>query len=247
MNKTDIDWADRSWNPITGCLHNCEYCYARGIANRFGVKPTIQKAMVLNIPHEDVNGKIVPFPNGFNPTLHRYRLDEPQKIKKPQTIFVGNMADMFGDWVPDEWIAEVFKACEAAPWHRYLFLTKNPKRYIDVKHKLPSGNNYWYGTTATTSTMSIFWSEQHNIFVSIEPLQEQANIGKMFLGRKSDPSMIIVGAETGNRKSKIIPKREWIETIVNACREASVPIFLKNNLKEIWGEPLIQEFPWEEK
>lgn len=34
--KTKIDWCDSTWNPVTGCEHNCEYCYARGIANRFG-------------------------------------------------------------------------------------------------------------------------------------------------------------------------------------------------------------------
>ena len=38
MNKTKIDWCDSTWNPVTGCLHGCKYCYARGIANRFGGK-----------------------------------------------------------------------------------------------------------------------------------------------------------------------------------------------------------------
>lgn len=36
MNKTKIDWCDSTWNPVTGCLHGCEYCYARDIAHRFG-------------------------------------------------------------------------------------------------------------------------------------------------------------------------------------------------------------------
>lgn len=34
--KTKIDWADSTWNPVTGCRHSCEYCYARKIAERFG-------------------------------------------------------------------------------------------------------------------------------------------------------------------------------------------------------------------
>lgn len=38
MNKTKIDWADMTWNPVTGCLHGCEYCYARKIAERFKSK-----------------------------------------------------------------------------------------------------------------------------------------------------------------------------------------------------------------
>ena len=33
--KTKIDWCDSTWNPVTGCLHGCEYCYARRIAERF--------------------------------------------------------------------------------------------------------------------------------------------------------------------------------------------------------------------
>lgn len=36
MNKTKIDWCDSTWNPVTGCFHDCEYCYARSIATRFG-------------------------------------------------------------------------------------------------------------------------------------------------------------------------------------------------------------------
>lgn len=35
MDKTKIEWADATWNPVTGCFHSCEYCYARRIAERF--------------------------------------------------------------------------------------------------------------------------------------------------------------------------------------------------------------------
>ncbi|MFR1061782.1 MAG: DUF5131 family protein [Enterocloster sp.] len=60
------------------------------------------------------------------PTFHKYRLNEYQN-KKSRNIFVCSMADLFGEWVPDEWIEEVFEACDNAPQHNYLFLTKNPK------------------------------------------------------------------------------------------------------------------------
>ena len=43
MNHTSIDWAEYSWNPVTGCQRGCDYCYARRIAERFhgpdGFKP----------------------------------------------------------------------------------------------------------------------------------------------------------------------------------------------------------------
>jgi hypothetical protein len=57
---------------------------------------------------------------------------------------------------------------------------------------------------------------------------------------------VIIGAETGSRKGRITPERKWIENIVNSCREHNVPVFLKNSLAEIWGGPLIQEYPWEQ-
>ena len=181
------------------------------------------------------------------PTFHRYRLGEPQKIKKPQTIFVGSMADIFGEWMPDGWIEEVFKACEAAPWHRYLFLTKNPNRYAELatKSMLPTfGSNNWYGSTVVDSKNDSYSPVSLNTFLSVEPLQSPVDIKVAdFWGRIMN--WVIVGAETGNRKDKITPKREWVKNIVEACRAVNVPVFLKNNLQDIWQEPLPQEFPWE--
>lgn len=80
------------------------------------------------------------------------------------------MADLFGSWVPDEWIEEVFAACERAPQHTYLFLTKNPKRYLTLAGKLPAKANMWYGTTATTPDENFFWRGALHTFVSIEPI-----------------------------------------------------------------------------
>ena len=141
MTKTKIEWCDYTFNPVTGCLHNCEYCYAMKIAKRFGgvdehISREIPQHMVYIFNNKPtLKGKAAPYPFGFIPTFHRYRLDEPQRVKKPQNVFVCSMADLFGDWVPDEWVQQVFEACEKAPWHRYLFLTKNPKRYIELFKK----------------------------------------------------------------------------------------------------------------
>ena len=162
-DKTKIDWADATWNPVTGCLHGCEYCYARRIAERFGSKqmPIFTDLPVLNEPVRCTDtyeymriagisaGNVQPYPFDFTPTFHRYRLDIPARWTKPRTIFVCSMADLFGEWVPDEWIKAVFDACAAAPQHRYLFLTKDPGRYCDLERAglLPSGDNYWFGAT----------------------------------------------------------------------------------------------------
>ncbi len=260
MDKTKIDWCDSTWNPVTGCLHGCEYCYARGIANRFKghndldyfmrleEHPEIadEKIHVLEKPlaRYSLEGSVAPYPFGFEPTFHRYRLNE-YIGKKGRNIFVCSMADLFGKWVPDSWIEEVFKACEKAPQHNYLFLTKNPQRYIDLSKKglLPSQN--WYGYSATKQ--EDLWTFHHaddcptkNLFVSIEPILESVKPG---FCSHCPADWVIIGAETGNRRGKVLPRREWIEEIVMECEYSGIPIFMKSSLTDIWGEPLIREFP----
>jgi protein gp37 len=183
-----------------------------------------------------------PYPFGFVPTFHRYRLREPEATKTPKTVFVGSMTDLFGDWVPDEWIQEVFAACAAAPQHRYLFLTKNPERYVMMGELglLPEHKNFWYGTTVTDDEAPLFWSELHNTFLSIEPILAP------FIGSvRNKADWVIIGAETGNRKGKVIPRREWIDNIVANCREAGIPVFMKESLRGLMGSEFVQEYPWE--
>ena len=258
--NTKIDWCDSSWNPVTGCLHDCEYCYARGIAKRYGgynIDPvgesvTIrtfsgQKIVELDnqVNRVDKNHaiRIAPYPYGFTPTLHRYRLDQPMAWTQPRTIFVCSMADLFGEWVPDGWIEEVFKACEAAPQHRYLFLTKNPSRYESVLNS-PMPDNMWFGWSqeGPIGNKAAFHTDADvlvNTFVSIEPLLRPfeefciKNIG-----------WAIVGAETGNRKNKVIPEKKWVMDIAEACEQAGVPLFMKESLRKIMGDDFRQEFPW---
>lgn len=125
MNETKIDWAEMSWNPVTGCRHGCPYCYARRTAHRFDARLEDHAAVGgLHVLEERIKG--TPYPYGFEPTLHRYRLDQPERKKEGRTVFVCSMADLFGRWVPTAWIRDVLDACQRAPQHRYLFLTKTP-------------------------------------------------------------------------------------------------------------------------
>lgn len=152
MEKTKIDWCDSTWNPVTGCYNECGYCYARRIAERFGGSQNHANIFDLAEPVRGEDGKAKAYPYGFSPTFHRYRLED-YKDKEGRNIFVCSMADLFGEWVPDSWIDEVFAACEKAPQHQYLFLTKNPQRYADLDRagKLPITDNIWYGTSITNA------------------------------------------------------------------------------------------------
>ena len=283
-SKTKIDWCDSSWNPVTGCLHGCEYCYARRIAERFGAReiydPECQcqrhliergmltgtgKPLELDYPWKQKNkdGSITnaAYPFGFEPTFHRYRLDEPQRWKKPRTIFACSMADLFGHWVPDEWIAEVLKACDAAPQHRYLFLTKAPSRYEKISSLMPSWEEMYleksrpvmmFGASATDDAMMAVAYKSNAEWVSVEPILEPIE-PEWFIsasGSNGDYSTfrrwewVVIGAETGNSKHKTVPKREWVEEIVKVCKEYGTPVFMKDSLRDLMRDGFRQEFPW---
>lgn len=247
MEKSKIDWTDDTWNPISGCYHGCEYCYAREMTKRFGKNlPDLSDFAIKNKGLHLLDNRIdsTPYPFGFEPTFHAYLLDKYAN-KKGRNIFVCSMADLFGSWVPDSWIEEVFKACEKAPQHNYLFLTKNPKRYGELRAKgiMRHSENMWYGYSMTNNSFIIPYVREKNVFVSIEPILEEIHIPYSDLGGCID--WVIIGAETGRRKNKVIPKREWIERIVYDCHTNKIPIFMKSSLADIWGEPLIQEFPKE--
>lgn len=261
LHKTKIDWCDYSWNPVTGCRHGCNYCYAQRIADRF--KPQAcerpQTEPVECLPHGsglyriktpaqivDQDGNRLrgtPYPKGFEPTFHDYTLDFPQHMDKPSKIFVSSMGDLFGEWVPDIWIQDVFEAARKAPQHTYLFLTKNPERYIKLAEagKLPQDKNFWYGSTVTNDDKPIFYSGEHNCYVSIEPLLGPFDVdgAAAIEGIK----WVIIGAMTGPGSKRHQPKREWVENIVEAAGLTQADIFMKNSLAPIWGPDLIQKYP----
>ena len=277
-DRTKIDWCDASWNPVTGCLHGCEYCYARRIANRFKMS---SEEMGDRCSKEPDNCKILrsertgdalveidkpfqtqsikrhdgwkkePYPAGFNPTLHRYRLDMPEKWSEPRAIFVCSMADLFGEWVPDEWIIDVLDACRRAPQHRYLFLTKNPTRYDELEDKdiiTGKDQNFWLGSTVTVETRDLLhYNFGLHTFKSCEPMlapwPPAGPPNEKYRG--AWPEWVIFGAETGNRKGKVVPEKEWIDNAVKMCRNIGAKVFMKESLRGIMGTDFVQEFPWE--
>jgi len=101
-----------TWNPITGCMYNCVYCWARNYAKRLAA---------MNVePYKT---------HGFKPVFAEWRLK--QKFPKGEFIFVSDMGEMWGNWVPKEWILKVLNVLTAKPKTSFLFLTKNPKRYSE--------------------------------------------------------------------------------------------------------------------
>ena len=254
MGKSNIEWCDWVWNPVTGCRHGCPYCYARSIARRFSgnIKANLSTqsyevvpgGYVLKEPIVAENGRQVIYPFGFAPTFHEYRLDDIGKPIGGKNIFVGAMADLVGDWVPAEWILDIIAKAEQVPKHNYLFLTKNPRRMNEfaIERLLPDYDNFWYGSTITKKGDVKFngWPVHHT-FVSIEPLHECLDLVPGELGGFE---WIIIGAETGRRKDRIVPKKEWVDNILEAAAVMHIPVFMKDSMIPIVGdENMRREFP----
>jgi protein gp37 len=221
-----IDWARWSWNPIVGCLHDCPYCYARDIAERFR------------------DDGVASFANGFVPTLHPGRLAAPLGRKPPQSdderegrIFTGSMADIFGRWVPAEWVDAVLGvAAEARQWE-FLMLTKFPKRMAEFV--IP--NNVWMGTTIdcqarVAAAESAFERVQARVkWISVEPMLEPLKFTRLDLFQL----VVIGGASRSSKTPRWIPPFEWLADLMRQADEAGCAVFLKSNLyrKETPGGP----------
>lgn len=257
MNFTKIEWCDFTWNPVTGCTFGCTYCYAARQARRFSgdVRLNLQQGdikidrergvAILDEPFHGLNGQVIPFPAGFMPTIHKYRLGMPAQKKKPARIFVCSMGDLFDDAISDDEIRDVHAACDAAPWHAYLFLTKQPQRYAKLADAgiLRSAPNFWYGTTVTKPENEFFWREGLNTFVSIEPIRaefEAEPAAKAF----AHTGWVILGQEHPIiRGRSIVAEPKWIEEIIEAAKRAGTPLFMKDNIAGEWGAELIREYP----
>ena len=224
FNRTNgsVSWAKWTWNPVTGCEHGCKFCYAREIAN--------SQRMA------DV------YPFQFAPAFHEYRLEAPKLTPCKQSddptegrVFVCSMADLFGKWVPDKWITEVFNACAETPCWEYLFLTKWPKRY-SMLATLPKA---WFGASIikqgdverVTRDMTAF--DVHpgiTRWVSLEPMLEPITFGDL-----SWCDLMVIGSQTSTTQPEgyvpaFAPKFEWVADVVQQCRDQGVPYYLKPNL-----------------
>jgi protein gp37 len=220
FNQTDgdgISWAKWSWNPVTGCLHGCDYCYARDIANRW--------------PNA--------YPAGFTPLFHHERLDAPANTVIPaacrddeewRRVFVCSMADLYGRWVPEDWIEQVHASMLASPQWQYILLTKFPDRYPGLA--IPPGA--WVGTSVDEQKrVRIAERAFRQIegaavkWLSLEPLLEPLEF--------EDLSMfdwVVIGAQTPN-SAATDPDPEWVMRLTLQAKEAGCKVHWKPNIRKL--------------
>jgi protein gp37 len=237
FNRTNdaVDWAGWTWNPVTGCLHGCTYCYARELAYRDSYHAS--------------------YPIQFAPLFHHERLNDPLNTvpgtNRPQDgrVFVCSMADLFGEWVPQKWIDAVLDATLEAPEWEYLFLTKFPQRYRRIN--LPP--KAWFGASVdiqkrvkvTEKSMPLL--DVAVRWLSVEPMLEPIKFNDL-----SWCDLVVIGAQSETMQPDghvpaFAPKLEWVVDLIAQARSFDVPVYLKPNLLgELTGSKPGMQLPQEQ-
>lgn len=232
MKQTKIDWCDCTVNPVVGCNRGCAYCYAKRINDRFHF---IEK--------------------WDNPQFFPERLKQFDS-KKPKSIFINSMSDI-ANW-GTKWVIALFRAMIKNPQHRYIALTKSYEKWEDLRDKVVNSvtddfyllNQIFYVGRTATDNLSLYHCYSKADFINIEPILEAIdtdNLIDYYSGEYPLGKAIIVGAETGNRKGKVIPKKQWIDKLVEFADKWEIPIFMKESLRNIMGKDFRQDkLPWNE-
>lgn len=211
--NSSIEWTKSTWNPVTGCTKvspGCKHCYAERMALRL---------QAMKHPN---------YMEGFKVTLHPQVLELPLGWKKPQTIFVNSMSDLFHEDVPLSFILKVFDVMKRASWHDFQILTKRSARLSELNSKLEWPRNVWMGVsvenTDYTYRIQHLRSTAASIkFISLEPL-----LGPLPNLDLSGIDWVIVGGESGPMARPM--GKAWVTDICDQCQQASVPFFFKQ-----WG------------
>jgi protein gp37 len=210
---SSIEWTESTWNPLTGCNKispGCTHCYAERMAER------LQAMGQAN------------YRNGFRLTLQPQALEAPLHWKRPQTIFVNSMSDLFHKDVPVNYIARVFDVMTRAHWHRFQVLTKRADRLAALDRELTWPTNVWMGVSVENAQYGDRIDDLRRTrarvkFLSLEPL----------LGPLPDLALqgidwAIVGGESGPGARPMDPS--WVTEIRDQCIGAGVAFFFKQ-----WG------------
>jgi len=215
--KSEIEWTDATWNPVTGCTKigpGCDNCYAERFAERWrGIKGH-------------------PYEQGYDLRLWPSRLEQPARWRKPRMIFVNSMSDLFHKDVDQIYIDKVFDAMETANWHVFQVLTKRSslmRNYLRTRYgEKPVPTHIWLGVSVEDAAHKgrIDHLQQVNSparFISFEPLI--GPIGEVDL---TGVAWAIVGGESGPRARPMRP--EWATELRIVCEQSGVAFFFKQ-----WG------------
>jgi protein gp37 len=208
-----IEWTEATWNPVTGCDQvspGCAHCYAKTFAERW----------------RGVAGH--PYEQGFDLKLWPERLDQPLRWKRPRTIFVNSMSDLFHEDIPDDFIAEVFAVMQEADHHVFQVLTKRHERLVELSGRLPWPPNVWMGVSIENRRFIHRADYLRRVpaairFISAEPL-----LGPLEGLDLEGIAWLIAGGESGPGHRPA--RKDWVSDLRDRCNSDGVAFFFKQ-----WG------------
>jgi protein gp37 len=213
MGKSKIEWTQATWNPVTGCSKSspgCKHCYAERMAERL---------RAMGQPN---------YKDGFKLTLQPQMLELPLQWKRPQTIFVNSMSDLFHVGVPLDYIQHVFDVMRRAHWHRFQVLTKRADRLAELSPEIKWPENVWMGVSVENADYVDRIDDLRTTgaavkFLSLEPL-----LGPLPELKLESIDWVIVGGESGPCARPMAGL--WVTDLRDQCVEAGVAFFFKQ-----WG------------
>ena len=221
MYNSKIEWTEATWNPLRGCARvseGCRFCYAERVADRFSGEGQPYEGLTTRGKDGQPrwNNEIMLVP---------HMLKKPLSWKRPRRIFVNSMSDLFHEKVPFDYIQQVFDVMRQASWHEFQILTKRAERLADLSPKIDWSPNVWMGVSIEDSRVIDRADALREVpatirFLSLEPL-----IGPIPNLDLAELDWAIIGGESGNQARIMEP--EWAIDLLNQCRSANVPCFVK--------------------
>lgn len=247
--NTSIEWTHRpgtvpaTWNPTTGCDRisaGCDNCYAMTLAKRL-------KAM--GSAKYQTDGNPITSGPGFGLAVHEDALTIPLTWRKPRTVFVNSMSDLFHARVPRQFVSRVWATMVATPQHTYQILTKRPERMARIVGDDFGGGqallselmdevaatalyeqpwpleNVWLGTSIESEDHvgradQLRRTSAAVRFISAEPL-----IGPLPSLDLTGIDWLIIGGESGHGSRPM--DLGWVYDLIALARQSGTAVFMK--------------------
>jgi protein gp37 len=159
-------------------------------------------------------------------------------------IFVGSSTDMFAENVSAEWIISVLHYCKEYPKNKYLFQSKNPRRFNEFRDHFPF--DVVFGTTIETNRKTPGKAPETNQralmlnsvsgkkMITVEPIIDFDLKEMVELIKKCYPQWVNIGADSKKHNLPEPSKEKVLQLIAELNKFTEVKI--KNNLHRIIGK-----------
>jgi protein gp37 len=210
---SSIEWTEATWNPVTGCNQvspGCAHCYAKTFAERW-----------RGVPGH-------PYEQGFDLRLWPERLETPLRWRKPRTIFVNSMSDLFHEAIPHDFLLAVFDTMRLAHWHTFQILTKREQGLSAIAHELDWPANVWMGVSIENRRFVNRADKLRAVPASVRFISAEPLLGPLDELDLTGIDWLIAGGESGPGHRRVDPA--WIRALRDQCTHNGVAFFFKQ-----WG------------